>query len=768
MTSSARTACGYYGNSEWGGYCSQCYRKSVQHERLKKTDYEDRVQVTEKHARPSSTSFSKFEEKKRQQVEKKPKLLKMFKKSSSVKDTSRSEQWKEMYIGNPDLDKLKEESHSCFGSVGELVEKDVQKCIHSFNMSALKLADTRPIEELSELAQNFYQVFSKRMDASTIYKDVTQDRKEILLDYVEKYAMTFLYRILFCPPSTSDEEKDLAIQNRIRQLNWVNAKHLECRINETQSEVRDLVYTAITGMDSAKAPQDKLSCVVRCCRNIFLLLQQAVDGPASADEFLPALIFVVLKANPARLKSNINYITRFCNASRLMSGEGGYYFTNLAYRAPFLACLLSSRTSDTSYLIQRHQEFFMYSCSFEGVSFFSKRFSLANQRSACCAVSFIENLTAESLNMPVEEFDQYMEGKVVPASTWESALMMCEVRLIFGMHFMNDQLAMLEDLKIRHTNLIQDTSSLKGEMARFKDEVFRKVDAVLARTPLIIHPKKTLANLDLEDSSCDALPPPIVPEVLTPYVGSEAFEPKKGTDVPTVTSTTSLFSNRLPFSSSQDFLSPSPTFTFGQSLDELSTPDEVFSAQESLSFVQGLRSVNYDIDLSDLSADNSCADDVPAGEVVKPNVSLQLTNKFGDKKEEVNAANLLDSMESPIDALLQSPIKPVQTNEYQGFSAQGWQLTSIPCETGDKLSQPFQAPTSSPHHSHNSDISQVSALSRDKSLPPTDVDSLRLQLSNSGHINEVSNEKGTSSSSRMENALVKVLGGFMTTFDNLL
>lgn len=59
--------------------------------------------------------------------------------------------------------------------------------------------------------------------------------------------MTILYRILFCPPYTNDEDKDLDIQKRIRQLNWVSGRNLECKIHETSVEVRELVYTSMMG-----------------------------------------------------------------------------------------------------------------------------------------------------------------------------------------------------------------------------------------------------------------------------------------------------------------------------------------------------------------------------------------------------------------------------------------------------------------------------------------------------------------------------------------
>jgi len=68
-----------------------------------------------------------------------------------------------------------------------------------------------------------------------------------LMDYIEKYLMVRLYRIMFCSYLTDDEERDLTMQTRIRSLHWITSHLLDTALDESNDTVRDLLDNAITG-----------------------------------------------------------------------------------------------------------------------------------------------------------------------------------------------------------------------------------------------------------------------------------------------------------------------------------------------------------------------------------------------------------------------------------------------------------------------------------------------------------------------------------------
>lgn len=52
-------------------------------------------------------------------------------------------------------------------------------------------------------------------------------------------------------------------------------------------------------------------------------IEKSTGSSASADEFIPAFIYVILRANPTLINSNTEFMQRFSLKSRVYSGQTG-------------------------------------------------------------------------------------------------------------------------------------------------------------------------------------------------------------------------------------------------------------------------------------------------------------------------------------------------------------------------------------------------------------------------------------------------------------
>ncbi|KAH9479330.1 Vacuolar protein sorting-associated protein 9a [Psilocybe cubensis] len=218
----------------------------------------------------------------------------------------------------------------------------VSKYLRSFLSNFAKRTFT--VNDQMKIINDFLVFIAAQMRECDVWRNATETEFENAMEGMEKLVMNRLYDFTFTPqlvhanpprPITTDDlERDRVLSQRIALFGWLEEKHLDVPEGEGSKGFLMFAEQELLKINHYKAPRDKLICILNCCKVIFGLIRH-LHKEEGADSFVPILIFVVLKANPEHLLSNVEFINRFRNPSKLQS-EAGYYLSSLMGAVSFI------------------------------------------------------------------------------------------------------------------------------------------------------------------------------------------------------------------------------------------------------------------------------------------------------------------------------------------------------------------------------------------------------------------------------------------------
>jgi len=216
-------------------------------------------------------------------------------------------------------------------------EKQILNFVNNFK-------DSKASDEKIALMERFLSSLWSQLESDTSVTLLTSSAStEIQMDLcrvaVERAVVSHIYYAAMFPNGEADVCRDNVLTEHIRKLAAeITPNHRDLRIG------RQFQYEApwpsaqaeLSQLAAFKTPKDKVACVVRCCQTIMnlLSLSQAKSSVPAADDFLPVLVFVVVKANPANLLSTVQYVESFYG--NRLGGEDHYWWMQFVAAIEFI------------------------------------------------------------------------------------------------------------------------------------------------------------------------------------------------------------------------------------------------------------------------------------------------------------------------------------------------------------------------------------------------------------------------------------------------
>lgn len=193
-------------------------------------------------------------------------------------------------------------------------------------------------DEKVQVVEKFLQFLYQSLDKDPVWQMASDELVDYAREVMERCVMSQIYMLALYPNGDGDVLRDQILHQHICKLSRsLTVEHKDLRIPAVyHSEAPWLsAQEEIATINAFKTPKEKVQCVVRTCTVIMSLLSLASDRSVpAADDLMPVLVFVIVKANPPSLLSTVQYVTSFYESK--FEGEEAYWWTQFSSVVEFI------------------------------------------------------------------------------------------------------------------------------------------------------------------------------------------------------------------------------------------------------------------------------------------------------------------------------------------------------------------------------------------------------------------------------------------------
>ena len=206
-------------------------------------------------------------------------------------------------------------------------EKDNNRPLPSKLVKEEILLKDKRVYKIFKTFKDYLDIIKKRIkepiNNKNLFNDIT-DYNEIV-EKIEDYILRQIYKYVY--PDKMMDIDDI-FEKKTKDLGWITPNMLDIK----NISINQLYFTQLCfkNLDLGKSVNDKLNCIreAHASLNNVIKFSNGNESDAGQDEITPVFQYILIKAKPRRIFSNIYYIKTFLDDSEL-SGSKGFLVTQI-------------------------------------------------------------------------------------------------------------------------------------------------------------------------------------------------------------------------------------------------------------------------------------------------------------------------------------------------------------------------------------------------------------------------------------------------------